>query len=517
MKNIKTLAMYLPQFHRLEENDKWWGKGFTEWTAVKAAEVLFEGHNQVREPLDDNYYDLMQKEVMEWQADLAMKYNISGFCFYHYYFKDGRKILEKPAENLLQWKDINMPFCFCWANGTWARTWSNIGYVNSWSEKFENKGDCESSILLEQNYGGYEQWKAHLEYLLPFFDDERYIKIENKPVFLFFKPDDIPVLSKMLSCWRELLNLKGYEGIYAIGINVPKKMECLDATLIQMPNAVRQGRGIAGMYAKEKWINGLKTYNYEELCDNIVAAQKLDDFKTFFGGFVDFDDTPRRGKLGTVMTNVTTTNFERQMYQLAVKNIVSKNEYLFINAWNEWGEGNYLEPDKKIEYSYLEIIKRIMDKCNAEDFDAEKEWAVIKGKYRYLNMDNGKKELAEELNKFKSLFGTLNKWLTLKEQGKTLEEYFIQHKYKRVVIYGFAALGKHLYEELVNTSIEIVCAIDRRAGLEYRGLPIITTGSEIPCCDIVVVTPVYDFENISMLLKEKTHVPIVSLDELFIK
>ena len=126
-KELRALAMYLPQFHRVPENDAWWGEGFTEWTAVKKAVPLFEGHEQPRTPLNSNYYDLMDKGTMEWQADLAKKYGIDGFCFYHYWFRDGRRILEKPAENLLQWKDIDMPFCFCWDPVSWARTWTKLG------------------------------------------------------------------------------------------------------------------------------------------------------------------------------------------------------------------------------------------------------------------------------------------------------------------------------------------------------------------------------------------------------
>ena len=142
---MKTIAMYLPQFHRVKENDAWWGEGYTEWTAVKNAKPLFEGHNQPRVPLHENYYNLLEKSTMEEQAELAQQYGVDGFCFYHYYFKDGRKILEKPAENLLNWTDIKLPFCFCWANETWARTWSNVGNKNSWNEQLEVKGSKSES------------------------------------------------------------------------------------------------------------------------------------------------------------------------------------------------------------------------------------------------------------------------------------------------------------------------------------------------------------------------------------
>lgn len=138
MKDIRTIAMYLPQFHCIPENDAWWGKGFTEWSTVKAAKPLYESHGQPRIPLNQNYYNLLEKETMLWQAELMHQYGIDGLCFYHYYFKNGKKILEKPAENLLCWKDVNIPFCFCWDSASWARTWSNVG-GNSWADTFEKK------------------------------------------------------------------------------------------------------------------------------------------------------------------------------------------------------------------------------------------------------------------------------------------------------------------------------------------------------------------------------------------
>lgn len=129
--SMRVIAMYLPQFHRVKENDIWWGEGFTEWTSVRSAERLFPGHEQPHVPLHGNYYDLLQPETMRWQAELMKRFGVDGMCFYHYYFKDGRKILEKPAENLLQWKDIDMPFCFSWANESWVRSWSRLSKVSA--------------------------------------------------------------------------------------------------------------------------------------------------------------------------------------------------------------------------------------------------------------------------------------------------------------------------------------------------------------------------------------------------
>ena len=207
MKKIKVLAMYLPQFHRVKENDEWWGEGFTDWTAVKSGVPLYEEHDQPKKPLNGNYYDLLEKSTMQQQSKWMQEYKVDGLCFYHYYFKDGRKILEKPAENLLKWKDINMPYCFCWANESWARTWSNIGNKNTWSAKLEKKEISDVNgrgVLLEQKYGREDDWRKHFEYLLPFFRDERYIKIEGLPIFLIYKPSEIYCLNQMLDYWRKL-------------------------------------------------------------------------------------------------------------------------------------------------------------------------------------------------------------------------------------------------------------------------------------------------------------------------
>ena len=213
---MKVLAMYLPQFHRVKENDEWWGEGFTDWTTVKQAKPLFEGHNQPHVPSDENYYDLLDKNTMRWQTSLMKKYGIDGMCMYHYWFEDGRKILEKPVENLLNWKEIDMPFCLCWANETWARSWSGLQNVNVWADTCEPDKKTGKKILLKQRYGNYKDWKEHFEYLLPFFRDDRYIKVDGKPVFVFYKAECIPCFEDMVEAWQQLAIESGINGIYII-------------------------------------------------------------------------------------------------------------------------------------------------------------------------------------------------------------------------------------------------------------------------------------------------------------
>ena len=203
MKLPKILAVYLPQFYENEDNNLWWGKGFTDWETVKSAEKYFQGHNEPRIPLGRVYYDLSKKETMQEQARLAKEYGIGGFCFYHYYFKEGKRTLELPAENLLRWKDIDMPFCFNWASESWIRSWSRMS-GNVWAEKYENAGiETANGVLVQQDYGSYPDWVRHFEYLLPFLRDDRYIKQDGKPVFVFYSPNDIKPLKEMTECWRE--------------------------------------------------------------------------------------------------------------------------------------------------------------------------------------------------------------------------------------------------------------------------------------------------------------------------
>ena len=160
---MKIIAFYLPQFHNIPENDEWWGDGFTEWVNVKKAKPLFDGHVQPKEPLNDNYYNLLDDNIKIWQAKIAKEYGVYGFCYYHYWF-NGKLLLEKPMEQMLNNKKIDIPFCISWANEPWTKAWVN-----------------EKKVLIPQSYGGVNEWKEHFDYLLPFFKDERYIKVHNKP------------------------------------------------------------------------------------------------------------------------------------------------------------------------------------------------------------------------------------------------------------------------------------------------------------------------------------------------
>lgn len=373
---IKNIAFYLPQFHTIPENDYAWGKGFTEWTNTKKAKPMFEGHYQPKVPLNENYYCLLDDDVKIWQAELAKKYNVFGFCYYHYWFKNGKKLLEKPAEQMLKNPSIDIPFCFSWANENWSKRWDG--------------GNHE--LIAEQDYGTEADWKIHLEYLIPFFKDKRYITMDGNPVFLIYKPEEIPNVEKMLAYWRREIRNYGFENICFM-IQNPKwyfspsyDMGTFDFQIKFQPffALAYNGKNMSDVYRRREmyrlakrfhaqWIidklfplikklrhhnidGELRKLDYDEMWETIIASET--DPKYVEGAFVDWDNTARK-KNGYVHIGASPDKFMSYMKRLYEKvNHSSEPKIVFINAWNEWCEGAYLEPDEAHEYAYLERLKK---------------------------------------------------------------------------------------------------------------------------------------------------------------
>ncbi len=351
---MEIYALYLPQFHETEENNNWWGKGFTEWVNVKRAKPLYRGHVQPKHPIDDNYYDLLNKETVEWQTKQMHEYGIDGFIYYHYYF-NGKLLLEKPAENLLKWKDIDQSFFFNWANHSWCRSWNG-----------------SKEILMEQTYGGVEEWEKHFNYLLPFFKDNRYKKIDNKPVLIIY---DINFKEKneMFEWFDHWCREEGFDGLYLIEecFSVLSKQYQQFAT---QKNSVTQklyltqplvGRSLYNhrnssiQIFMEKLINRLnqkgiikiiKKYSGDDLLSAIME-RKEEDKDIIPGLFFEWDNTPRHGHRGYIITSVSKEIFIRYM------NYYKNSDLMIINAWNEWCEGMMLEPSQENGYKYLEWIQ----------------------------------------------------------------------------------------------------------------------------------------------------------------
>lgn len=356
MKILKYIAFYLPQFHQVIENDNWWGEGFTEWVNVQKAQKLSIDHYQPREPLNDNYYNLLETSTLSWQADLAKEYNIFGFCFYHYWFEGGKKLLEKPAELLLKNVQIRMNFCFSWANEPWTRSWDGKN----------------GEIIMNQDYGEQTEWKQHFDYVLPFFLDERYIKIDHKPVFVIYKPDSFDKIEEMISYWNELAISNGFEGIYFVRTLRSRDFNGNDtvySAAVEFEPAYTNYNLKFSERLKRKAFSSLPRlvksnrfvnlpYDYKKVVQNSLEKKPLRNLKTIPGIFVNWDNTPRKNENGIYFSNFSLNTFSDYVYQ---KSLIAQqdyhSEYLFINAWNEWAEGTYLEPDKKYGYGYLEAVR----------------------------------------------------------------------------------------------------------------------------------------------------------------
>lgn len=360
---INVIAFYLPQFHTIPENDEAYGKGFTEWVNVKKAKPLFAGHRQPRVPLNNNYYCLLDNgETMRKQADMAKEHGVFGFCYYHYYFKDGKKLLEKPLEEMLKDKSIDMPFCLCWANENWSKRWDG--------------GNNE--VIVAQDYDDLDSIDKHVDYLSKFLLDDRYITIDGAPLLLIYKPDLIPNLKKYINRMRECFANHGFKKVF-LASQFPtyylakKNLNLFDYYVqfepmftdfrvkrdshpfrqfvkmvfikLHLYNAFKKAQkpSLTHMDYDEKWQNNL---NY-----------KITDKKLIAGAFVDWDNTARN-KNGTVYDGVSVEKFSSYFSRLTKK---VKKEYstsmIFINAWNEWAEGTYLEPDTDHGYGYLDAIK----------------------------------------------------------------------------------------------------------------------------------------------------------------
>lgn len=502
---MKTIAIYLPQFHEVKENSEWWGEGFTDWVTVKDAQPLFEGHRQPRVPLNQNYYNLVEHDVMKWQAELAKKYSVYGFCFYHYWFKNGRKILERPAENLLEWTDIDMPFCFSWANQTWARTWTNIPNSNAWVGRDYEKRNTEDGVLLKQSYGSKKEWKEHFLYLLPFFKDRRYIRYDGKPVFLIYKPEYMYCLDNMMEYWKQLAVDNGLKGICVITVrNNCNKWSQADYWLMQEFD-------YSFMPKNREHRNGVWTIKYDAAWENALERAYTEaDERAFLGGFIDCDDTPRRGNRGVALYDASPTAFEHYLKKMVEFSIYKGKEFLFINAWNEWGEGAYMEPDDCFEYAYLEAVKSVMDYADKLDRKSTKvPFRSLSSKRQVENTD-----IIEEYKKTKLYYHLLNRWMTNNENNKRIRQVLTSLHLYNIAIYGMGDLGKHLLKEMEKSSITVTLCFDKRADFLSKEDVSSYIKDKLSEVQAVIVTPVLEYKEIRLFLKQYFDIPILSLEEL---
>jgi hypothetical protein len=357
-RRARLIAFYLPQYHPIPENDKWWGKGFTEWTNVAKATPMFSGHYQPRVPADLGFYDLRVPEVRMAQAEMAHEYGIEGFCYWHYWFS-GKRLLERPFAEVLKSGEPNFSFCLAWANQSWTGIWHG----------------APDRILIEQTYPGVQDYEAHFYELLDSFTDERYIKIEGKPLFVVYKPQGLPEPKLFTDIWRELAIKSGLKGLYFIGnvkdpLWVPEENGFDALVLDSLPIMTRKINTFYNGYKGYNLLNrSLRQlpfkifhkptiYSYQDAIKALFTDQEA-TFGEFPCVIPNWDNTPRSGSKGLVLHNSSPELFRTHL-RGAIARVGHKSHekrIIFIKSWNEWAEGNYLEPDLKFGRSYLKVIK----------------------------------------------------------------------------------------------------------------------------------------------------------------
>ena len=355
--SVRTIAIYLPQFHPTLENDEWWGAGFTEWTNVVKAKPSFKGHIQPHLPADLGFYDLRLEESRQAQAELAKAYGVDGFCYYHYWF-EGKRLLQQPEQAILELGKPDFPFCLFWANESWSRRW--LGE--------------EKEVLMKQTYSEEDDLN-HINYLLSYFKDERYIKINGRPIFLIYKPYDLPDVSKTIANFKKVARENNLPEPYLIASNAQDrdknpldygfddalffepKLYVLSEFSIDKPTLKKFVRNLLqGIFSAK-----LKVYSYLQYKKRAKIVNQNAKYKGLPCVLVGFDNTARRGKIGIVIKDQTPEAFELSLLG-AIEEVGKRpdqEKLVFINAWNEWAEGNHLEPDQKDGLKYLEIVKKV--------------------------------------------------------------------------------------------------------------------------------------------------------------
>ena len=345
---LRPIAFYLPQFHPILENDAWWGTGFTDWTNVAKARPVFQGHYQPHVPGELGYYDLRQPEIRQAQADLAQLYGLYGFCYYHYWFQ-GKRLLEQPFDAVLSSEQPNFPFCLCWANESWTRTWDDLGHRR----------------LIEQRYSD-EDDRMHIRWLMTAFRDRRYIRIEGKPLFLIYRARLLPDPKKTTAIWREEAQRAGLGELCLCRVeSFPN--EHTDPVALGFDAAVEFQPDWANLPLGRKVLRRLSLefgVNYHDIYDYLAFAKRMlkkpvPAYRRFPCIAPSWDNTARHPTRSTILRNSTpdTYRFWLSSVLATFKPRAAREEPIFINAWNEWGEGSHLEPCQKWGRGYLEATR----------------------------------------------------------------------------------------------------------------------------------------------------------------
>jgi hypothetical protein len=343
---MEILAHYLPQFHPIPENDEWWGKGFTEWTNAVKARPLFRGHRQPHLPADLGFYDLRAPEPRAAQADLARRYGVTGFCYWRYWFA-GRRLLERPFDDVVASKEPDFPFCVAWANQTWSGIWHG----------------APDRILIEQTYPGPEDEARHFASLLPAFRDDRYIRIAGRPLMIIYKPGDLPDPTRFVDRWQAMARDTGLGGLYLVASlgesDYPTHVEDgFDAGVYyQFPFGHDLGVRARDSLMARGHMQGPKRYPYVEEFPELPSGLRGPVFPCVYP---NWDNTPRSGRGGVLATGATPERFGTHVRRALeiVRTLPDDEQVLMVKSWNEWAEGNYLEPDAETGHARGDILAR---------------------------------------------------------------------------------------------------------------------------------------------------------------
>ncbi len=376
-RQARVIANYLPQFHPIPENDEWWGKGFTEWTNVAKARPLFRGHYQPHIPADLGFYDLRLPEVREAQAALAREAGIEGFCYWHYWFGGGQRLLERPFQEVLASGQPDFPFCLGWANHDWTnKTWTRRAAFSP------------EKILMKQTYSE-EDYVLHFQALLGAFRDKRYLTVDGKPLFMIFEPKRIPDVKAFIAIWRELARQNGLPGLHLVGaqsnvsfrsadgqVQLPRldEAQSLYQAILDMGFDAVNSRGITraevavkgrlNRFVRRTWdrffnVSLLDRYRYDQIVRHMFVPE--DRWENVYPTLVsNWDRSPRCGRKAAIYVNSTPQHFETALCKALdlVRDKPFEQRILFVQSWNEWGEGNHLEPDLRHGRAYLDVLAK---------------------------------------------------------------------------------------------------------------------------------------------------------------
>lgn len=345
----RLIAYYLPQFHPIPENDEWWGTGFTEWTNTAKAKPLFRGHYHPHVPADLGFYDPRVPEVRLAQAEMARAHGIEAFCYYHYWFA-GRRILQRPFNEVLKSREPYFPFCLCWANDTWGGIWHGN----------------PMSPLIEQTYPGPEDDRRHFYTLLEALSDDRYVAVDGKPVFVVYNPQQLPEPVRTTDCWRELASREGLKGLFLIGAHAEPWTPSKHGFDAATPKTPLHSAALGEMKGTRKIKRMLRrrvgypeeSYRDETLVPHLLMPEASKP-QAFPCVIPNWDHSPRSGNRGVIFHGSTPELFGTHL-RATLQQVINRpfeHRLVFITSWNEWAEGNHQEPDLKFGKTWLAVIK----------------------------------------------------------------------------------------------------------------------------------------------------------------